>query len=124
MLYNKEGKVLLQHRTDDAPRQPGFWSAFGGGIEAGETPEEALRRELEEELEYEVRNPQLLAVEAFTDALGTGYNYVEAYDETQIVVLHEGQGYGWFTFAETRELPMSPYRRKMLQKLEAYLAGR
>src|SRR5213082_3324237 len=50
ILY-REGRVLLQHRDDDpAIRWPGAWAIFGGHVEAGETPEQAARRELEEEL--------------------------------------------------------------------------
>lgn len=33
---------------------PGHWGCFGGGIEPGEKPEEALRRELKEELDLAI----------------------------------------------------------------------
>ena len=61
-LYKKSGEFLLQHRTDDAPRNPGFWSIFGGGIEEGESPFEAVIREIKEELDYDLKNPELLFV--------------------------------------------------------------
>ena len=44
----KEGKVLIQRRPEGMPGG-GLWEFPGGSIEPGETPEEALRRELEEE---------------------------------------------------------------------------
>ena len=44
----KEGKVLIQRRSEGMPGG-GLWEFPGGKIEPGETPEEALRRELEEE---------------------------------------------------------------------------
>lgn len=52
ILY-REGKFLMQLR-DDIPGiiYPGCWGFFGGHIEEGETPEVALKRELEEEIGY------------------------------------------------------------------------
>jgi 8-oxo-dGTP diphosphatase len=49
MLIDRQGRILLQHRSIDAPASPGQWSYPGGGIEEGEEPEEAARRELLEE---------------------------------------------------------------------------
>jgi 8-oxo-dGTP pyrophosphatase MutT (NUDIX family) len=49
MLIDAQGRMLLQHRSADAPASPGQWSFPGGGIEEGETPEVAARRELLEE---------------------------------------------------------------------------
>jgi 8-oxo-dGTP diphosphatase len=52
LLY-RDGKLLMQLR-DDIPTilYPGVWGLFGGHIEAGETPEIAVVREIAEEIEY------------------------------------------------------------------------
>ena len=44
----KYGKVLIQRRPERMPGG-GLWEFPGGNIDPGETPEEALRRELDEE---------------------------------------------------------------------------
>ena len=49
ILIDRQGRILMQHRSMDAPASPGQWSYPGGGIEEGETPEAAARRELLEE---------------------------------------------------------------------------
>jgi 8-oxo-dGTP diphosphatase len=59
LIENKEGKVLLQLRDDDpAIRYPNLWGTFGGQVEEGETPEEAIVRELDEELGYRLSGPE------------------------------------------------------------------
>ena len=52
ILY-KDNKFLMQLR-DNIPTipYPGYWAFFGGHIEAGETPEVAVRREIIEEISY------------------------------------------------------------------------
>jgi 8-oxo-dGTP pyrophosphatase MutT (NUDIX family) len=53
MLLDEHGRYLMQLR-DDIPGilYPGHWGLFGGGIEPGETPEAAMRRELAEEIGF------------------------------------------------------------------------
>jgi 8-oxo-dGTP diphosphatase len=48
-VIEREGCVLVCRRRQDQ-RHPGKWEFPGGKVEAGETPAEALARELEEEL--------------------------------------------------------------------------
>jgi 8-oxo-dGTP pyrophosphatase MutT (NUDIX family) len=54
-------RYLLQLR-DAKPTilLPDHWACFGGGIKPGESPDEALRRELAEELEFHPREMALL----------------------------------------------------------------
>ena len=50
-VFNSQGDIYLQKRPDWKDIQPGRWDpAVGGHIAYGETPEEALRREVREEL--------------------------------------------------------------------------
>lgn len=58
-ILHQNGRFLLQLR-DDLPSiiYPGYWGLFGGHLEPGETPLEALRRELLEEINYSVSDPQ------------------------------------------------------------------
>lgn len=50
-VFNSRGEVYLQRRPTWKDIQPGKWdTAVGGHVDYGEAPEEALRREVREEL--------------------------------------------------------------------------
>ena len=50
-VFNSQGDIYLQRRPEWKDIQPGKWdTAVGGHIDYGETPEDALRREVREEL--------------------------------------------------------------------------
>lgn len=54
LVRNRRGELLLCRMSPDRGVFPGKWGLTGGGIEPGETMEEALRRELLEEVGLEV----------------------------------------------------------------------
>lgn len=50
-IFNSKGEIYLQKRPEWKDIQPGMWNtAVGGHIEYGETPEDALLREVREEI--------------------------------------------------------------------------
>lgn len=58
-VFNSKGEVYLQKRPEWKDIQPGKWdTAVGGHVDYGETPEEALQREVSEELGIEDFVPQ------------------------------------------------------------------
>lgn len=63
----EDGEILvfLQKRSDRASRLPGYFGFFGGGIENGETPEEALKREIKEEMNFAPENYEFLVEDDF-----------------------------------------------------------
>lgn len=122
-LYESTGELLLQHRTADAPRFPEYWMFFGGEIEAGESPAQAVKRECMEELGYALLAPRLLKVERFIHA-GTPYTvyvFVEKYDG-RTLTLCEGQGMGWFLPASTGDLLMTDLDRSLVREVGEYVA--
>lgn len=66
ILEDAEGRILLQLR-DDIPNipYPNRWGTFGGGIEVGESPEEAIIREIREELEYVLEGAEYIGKYVF-----------------------------------------------------------
>jgi 8-oxo-dGTP pyrophosphatase MutT (NUDIX family) len=59
ILVLPDGRYVLQRRTYDAPIAPGLLGLFGGHIEAGETPLEAICRELAEETSLDISSLSL-----------------------------------------------------------------
>ena len=65
-VFNTQGDVYLQKRPEWKDIQPGKWdTAVGGHIDYGETPEEALRREVREELGMTDYTPEFISKYVF-----------------------------------------------------------
>ena len=107
ILVDETGRYLLQRR-DDFVGLPmaGHWGCFGGAIEPGETPEQAMRRELVEELAWNAREMYPLAVAAFAVWPGTPvlrkHFFVVPFraEEAAAMVLGEGAALGFYAIAE------------------------
>lgn len=58
----KKGDLILASSGHDNIKNEDFYRLLGGGIEMGETSQEALKREIKEELDAELKNIKLLEV--------------------------------------------------------------
>ncbi|GAB3859764.1 NUDIX domain-containing protein [Dactylosporangium cerinum] len=102
-LVDPQGRVLMQHRDSHAKVSPNQWAMPGGKIEEGETPEEAARREVQEEtgltvttLEHYVTSTRPSVTTA--DGLVEMHVYCAPTDATQDeIVLGEGQAMVFLT---------------------------
>jgi 8-oxo-dGTP pyrophosphatase MutT (NUDIX family) len=126
---NPAGKILLQQR-DDRPTLifPGYWTAFGGAVEAGETLDEALRRELLEEIELELPM-KLWKVDDF-HMEGSGQTliierniYTGRIDRAASEIkLNEGQALGYFGLADLHSLKIGFDFERVFREFFAALA--
>lgn len=100
---NPRGEVLLQQR-DHAPgiAYPGHWTIFGGAVEPGESLDEAVKRELWEELELDIPlrhwHTYTCPVRSIPGELDVVVHvYVGETDrEVESLTLREGQAMGYF----------------------------
>jgi len=65
LILEKNGKILVEKRKSSKSTCPNDVVFPGGGVEEGETNEQALRREVREELGIEIHNPKLVHQEDF-----------------------------------------------------------
>ena len=114
LLIDQQGKLVIQLR-DDKPGLvfPNQWATLGGAIEKGESPDQAMMRELEEEIEpappvtfwryfehtYRVRGEtRMVANHVYVGELPCALEDVK---------LYEGQRLGAFGADEINRLPIA-----------------
>lgn len=62
VLKNKDGEMLLLKRSESNKTFQGYWQLPEGKIEPGESPEEAMLREIDEETKLKVSNLKLNSI--------------------------------------------------------------
>lgn len=119
-LIDRSGRVLLAKRPGGKHLE-GSWEFPGGKIESGETPEQALIRELREELSLET-DSECLAPAAFAS---------HEYEDFHLLLLlfacrkwrgfpagREGQTLKWVRVADMFALDMPPADRPLIGMLD------
>lgn len=101
ILY-RDNKFLMQLR-DDIPgiAYPGHWAFFGGHIEPNEAPEDALKRELLEEIGYVPDSPSFFSYYSDNKVLRHVYHAPLTVELNQLI-LGEGWDMGLLTPEEIR----------------------
>jgi 8-oxo-dGTP pyrophosphatase MutT (NUDIX family) len=118
LIMLEDGRYVLQLR-DDIPHiwYPGHWGLFGGSVDRGEDPIQALRRELREELALDMSEARLFVRFQYDlTPIGLG-RYFRAYYEVPVtlpafdrLVLREGADMRALPGDEALALPrISPY---------------
>ena len=70
----RNGKTLMVHRNKKPNDiHEGKWNGLGGKVEAGETPEMCIRREVQEEAGLVIQNPYLHGLLVFTNFKGNDW---------------------------------------------------
>ena len=122
-LVDGDGRVLLCERPPGKPLA-GLWEFPGGKVQPGETPEEALVRELDEELGLDV-GQSCLAPLAFAS-----HDYDSFHLLMPLFVLRtwrgvpagrEGQRLAWTRPARLHDLPMPPADEPLAALLRDWL---
>ncbi len=109
-LIDPDGRILLARRPPGKP-MAGLWEFPGGKVEAGETPEAALIRELREELGIDTRRSCLAPLTFASHAYDDFHLLMPLYVcrvWKGIATAREGQTLAWVRPAKLDEYPMPP----------------
>ena len=123
--FNEKGELLLQKKTMDYHFLPGTWALFGGGIENGETPEQAARRELKEELvDVDFDQFKFILKEDYKDAGLHDIRWGELHifggifkEKLSDLRILEGGGFALFRGDELDNINLMPHLRPILRKV-------
>jgi 8-oxo-dGTP diphosphatase len=117
VIRDSDGRVLLTQRPQDR-HMGGLWEFPGGKVDDGEAPDEALARELAEELDLEIAvgSPLTFAVHE-----EPGLRILLLFYGARIISGeprgHEGQAVKWVPVAELSAFPTPPADAELVRRL-------
>lgn len=118
ILQNEAAKVLLIQRDVAARvKNPGKWGIPGGVAEGEETVDQAIRREVMEEIGLSLEAYQLHLVEYDEEEQRERFIF-HGRTTTRLSELRlgEGQRFGYFTLDEAIALDLGPFTRRYLER--------
>jgi len=122
-LIDQDGRILIAKRPD-GKSMAGLWEFPGGKVELGETPEQALVRELSEELGIKTWNsclaPMTFASHAYDDFHLLMPLFVCRKWEG-IVIPKEEQELKWVYSSELKNYPMPPADKPLIPILRDWI---
>lgn len=110
VIVNNDNKILLLKRGEGAPWMPSKWALVGGGIEKGETPQQACEREILEETGLELKKfTKSFTIERHQDSIEHIFACRYEGDPTEITLDNENSNYGWYDVSEMEYLEIVPH---------------
>jgi 8-oxo-dGTP diphosphatase len=112
LIFDENDKVFLAQRGPEARNERGTWEFPGGSVSYGETLEEAIVREIDEEYGMRIRVGELLDVidhllpEEGQHWVSPTFVAKHVSGEARILEPHKCTGIGWFTL-DTLPAPLS-----------------
>lgn len=117
VVFNKEGKLLILQRREEDEWMPNKWALVGGKIEEGESAEEAILREIKEEIGISDNN---LKIKIKSEIFNIEDNVLQflflILSETSKINLNqEHQNFKWVDFSELDEYDSVPNLKKYVK---------
>lgn len=113
LIFNDEGHLLLTLRGKKAKNERGKWEIPGGAVEFGETIENALKREIKEELDIEIEVLEMLQlcdhIIPYENEHWVSPTYIckITKGEPKILEPEKCDEIGWFSLEDAEKMPLS-----------------
>ena len=118
ILPASPGCLWLEERPLSARFAPGLWTCFGGRREGAETPEDCLRRELAEELNWTPRE-LTKQVELWVDGHPIAWFFLVGPAPTAVELQPKGYPAREVALRDLAQQPLSPWHRAVLRAWQA-----
>jgi 8-oxo-dGTP diphosphatase len=107
IFINDTGQILLFLRDNipDLP-YPNMWDVPGGHVEANESPEKCIIREMKEEMDLDIDEFDLFSTIEFDDRIEYTF-WAKADFDIDKIELMEGQQLKWFTRDDAQQTPLA-----------------
>ncbi|HID38036.1 MAG TPA: 8-oxo-dGTP diphosphatase MutT [Calditrichaeota bacterium] len=125
ILFNEKRQILITQRLQNS-HLGGLWEFPGGRVENGETAELALRRELKEELDLDIRTGKLFWQATFEYDIKTvdiSFYFCSLQEKDPFIKPIGVQAYRWIEIEELTQFDFPPADREAIQRLRKDLAG-
>ena len=122
-LLDADNRVLLAQRPE-GKHLAGYWEFPGGKVEAGETPEAALIRELKEELGIDIKESCLAPLSFVSHSYEKFHLLMPLYvcrTWRGKITQHEHQNLAWVAAQRLRDYPVPPADEPLIPVLQDLL---
>lgn len=114
-VIQKDNKILLARRSLQSRGQPGKWENAGGEVDFNESNEDAIKREIKEELGVEFVIDKILLEDKFKS--GKDDWYVVLYGgsiigEPAAMIPEETSEIRWFNISELENIDLATYTKE------------
>lgn len=118
IIWNQAANAILLSKRLKNQHQGGLWEFPGGKIESGETAEQALQRELMEELTISVENIHFFHQEKHNYPDKTvAIQFYHCTHSSGEIIAQQGQEWRWFAVKELVQLDFPAANRQVVEKL-------
>jgi len=115
IIENDRGELLMQLRDEFVKYFPNRWVLFGGAIEKGETPKQAILREIKEEIGLDLEKVRFLKRYLYNGKIKQYFFYKKLNINLKNIRLNEGKSIAFFCKEDIKKLDLGFNIKEVLE---------